>query len=204
LSNEIEKYYFVRTLEPDGRAPKFALPQWKRSPFIRILSKSYTMNEIITGPKIDPVRFTSTGSSEFIEWNLGDNEEIIFSYKHFAGMSESIKLSTIISFRLTSMVLRGVFYYCAKGPGKIIFKTIGKTNCVDESTRSVSFPVGRMIAWRRTAQFDVESNTNHFDVFLSGIYIKPSSPDLILVDADEQGDSKQGLIKFAKKFLLPV
>ena len=55
-----EKYYFVRTLEPDGREPNLKLPQWNKSVLARILSKSYTMNVIETDPELDPVRFTTT------------------------------------------------------------------------------------------------------------------------------------------------
>ena len=133
-----------------------------------------------------------------------ENEEVVFSYKNFAGMSESVKLSTIVSFRLTSLVLGGVLFCSAKGPGKVIFITLGKPRCLNGNNKTASFPVGRALAWRRTAKFDVKAANDTINVFLSGFNIVPSEPDMVIIDADRQGDTKKGLIKWVGRLLVPV
>ena len=203
-STENQKFYVVRTLEPSGRAPKISLPQSLKSIVARIFGKAYTMNEIQMEKGRSPVQFTSTGSSEFIEWELQENEEIIFSYKNFIAMTENIRLRTVISFRLTALIFGGVFHSCAQGPGKVIFSTRGKAKCFEDGTQAGSVPINRIIAWQRNAKFDVESELNHFDIFLSGVYLKPASADAIIIDADKRNAPNTGLVTFIKKFLLPV
>jgi len=204
LSGEHKKFYALRSLEPSGCAPKIYLPQPTRSFFARILSKAYTMNEIQMRAGQEPIRFTATGSAEFIEWDLEENEEIVFSYKSFAAMSETVRLRTVISFRLTALIFGGVLHSCAQGPGKIVFLTRGKANCFEDGTQTDSIPISRIIAWHRNAKFDVISEINLFDIFLSGIYLKPASTDAIIIDADERNAPKAGLAQFIKKFLLPI
>ncbi|MFZ4789373.1 MAG: hypothetical protein ACOYMW_00415 [Candidatus Competibacteraceae bacterium] len=140
-SDDKEKYYMVRTLEPSGCPPKFSLPQWNHSVFSRIFTKSYTMNEVFSEENDTGVHFSTTGSSEFVEWNLKEDEQIIFHYKNFVGMTGSVKLSTIISFRLSSIVFGKVFHACATGPGKIIFLTKGKLNIYEDGKKARSTPI---------------------------------------------------------------
>lgn len=203
-STEQQIYYVVRTLEPSGRAPKITLPQWTGSPISRIIGKSYTMNEIEIKKGMLPVHYTSTGGQEFIEYNLKEGEEVIFSYKNFVGITESVKLYTVISFRLTAIIFGKLLHSCARGPGKVIFLTKGKAKCFEDGRMAGSVPINRIITWQRNTTFDVESELNHFDVFLSGIYLKPSSSNMVVVDADEQGSPENGLIKFVKRFLIPI
>jgi len=205
LSNcEYNRFYAIRALEPSNCAPKIALPQPKRSFFARILSKAYIMNEIQMRDGQEPIRFTATGSAEFIEWDLEEKEQIVFSYKSFVAMSETVRLTTVISFRLTTLIFGGVFHSCAQGPGKVVFLTRGKANCFEDGTQAGSAPLSRIIAWHRNARFDVISEINIFDIFLSGIYLKPASTDAIIIDADERSAPKTGLAQFIKKFLLPI
>jgi len=200
---ETKKLYIHRRYEPIGYPPKVSFPYPTKSIIGRIIGNAYIMNEVILKEE-RPVCLSTTGGSEFIEWDLKDNEEIVFSYKHFVAMSDSVRLHTIISFKLTSMILGKVFHCCAQGPGKVIFSACGKAKSFKDGTQSESIPINRIIAWNRNVKFDVESELNHLDIFLSGIYLKPSSVDALIIDADEQNKPDTGLVQFVKKFLLPL
>lgn len=202
-SDSKEKYYIVRTLEGSGCPPKFSLPQWNHSLFSRFFTGSFWMNEIVADENGTSVNFSTTGSSEFVEWNLKENEEIIFHYKNFVGITESVKLSTIISFRLSSIVFGKVFHACATGPGKIIFLTKGKLKIYEDAKNATSVPINRVLAWQRDTFFDVKAQLNPIDIFLSGIYFQPSSSNSIVVDSDEKGAPETGLIQFIKRFVIP-
>ena len=195
-----EKYFVVRTLEASGCPPKFAVPQWKNSSISRILTKSFAMNEISRADNDCGAHLSATGSAEFIEWNLKDGEEIIFRYQNLAALTESVALKTIVSFRLPSLVFGKVFHSCARGPGKIIFLSKGGTKVLDATT---SIPINRAIAWNRDTQFEIKAQLNPIDVFFSGVYFKPSSPDAVILDSDERGTPETGLVRFIKNFVIP-
>jgi len=61
-----------------------------------------------------------------------------------------------------------------------------------------------LMAWQKNTRFNVESELNLVDVFMSGIYLKKKENDLILIDADVKGPSKNGIVRFIKNFILPV
>lgn len=199
-----EDFYVSRSFEPSGRAPKFSLPQWKAAVVARILSGNYAMNKIIMKSKPELVHFKAMGSHEFVEWDIKEGEEVIFNFKNFVGMSSGIKISAIISLRLTSLLFGRFIFTSAKGPGKLILMTKGEPITADDSKANASVATSRILAWQRNTRFNVESELNIVDVFMSGIYLKKKEGDLVLIDADHKGKAKNGIVRFIKSFLLPV
>ena len=201
-----EAYFVSRKFEPTGRAPKVAVPYWPISIGARLLSGAYIMNEIkVREANDESVDFRSVAGAEFVEWILAEEEEVIFSYEQFVAMSESIQLSTHISLRFTTLLMGRPFFYIAKGPGSLVLMTKGVpiTNSEEELVRSVS--AGRVIAWQKNTLFSVDSELNLLDVYLSSLYLKRSSDDLIIIDADDgYAKNKTGLFRFVLRFFLPI
>ena len=197
-------FYVSRSFEPSGRAPKFVIPQFTKAALGRIFTNNYAMNKIVVGEGYEDVYFRAKGGQEFVEWELAEGEEVVFRFKDFVGMSEGIQLSAVISMRLTSLLLGKIIFTTAKGPGKLILLTTGKPILAGEEKANTSVASSRILAWQRNTRFQVESEVNLVDVFMSGIYFKKQEADLILIDADVKGRAKSGIVKFIKSFLLPV
>ncbi|MFA8435280.1 MAG: hypothetical protein ACEPOZ_12245 [Marinifilaceae bacterium] len=201
---EKQNYYVTRTLEPSGRPPKYAVPQWKTAILPRLKNKTYSMNFLNMVKEGPDVCFQASGSKHFVEWELAPNEEIIFNYKNFVAMSDSVKLTNIRSLKITSILFGKMFFKSAIGPGKIVLLTNGKPSVGDEVSPNTSIPADQMLAWQRNSNFYVEAENNVVDVFFSSFYLQKSKDDLIVIDADDKGKPKSGIIRFAKSFLLPV
>ena len=199
-----EIFYISRSFEPSGRAPKFSLPQWKAAIIARILSGNYAMNKVIMQSRPEPVHFKAMGSNEFVEWEIKAGEEVIFNFKNFVGISSGIKISAVISLRLTSLLFGRFIFTTAKGPGKLILLTKGEPITATDPKANASVATSRILAWQRNTRFNVESELNIIDVFMSGIYLKKKENDLILIDADFKGRGKNGIVRFIKSFLLPI
>ena len=120
LSSVKSNFYASRKFKPSGRPPKFTIPQKLRVIVARIFTGNYALNHIVMKGRKGSVYFNLTGSNEFIEWDLKPNEEVIFHMRNFVAMSESVKLSTTYSFRMTSLLLGTMRFTTAKGPGKLI------------------------------------------------------------------------------------
>ncbi len=199
-----ENYYISRSFEPSGRAPKFALPQWKSAILARIFTRNYPMNKVVLSSRPEEVHFKAMGSHEFVEWDIREGEEVVFHFKNFVGMSEGIKISAVVSLRLTSLLFGRMIFTTAKGPGKLILLTKGEPITNGQASANASIATSRIVAWQKNTRFNVESELNLIDVFMSGIYLKKKEDDLILIDADVKGPSKNGIVRFIKNFILPV
>lgn len=199
-----QDFFVSRSYEPSGRAPKFSIPQWNKAFIGRIFTGNYAMNHIKMDQADTSVYFRAMGGKEFVEWELAEGEEVIFNFKNFVGMSANIKISAVISMRLTSLLLGRIIFTMAKGPGKLVLMTTGKPIISDERKAEASVAVSRILAWQRNTRFQVESEVNLVDVFMSGIYLKKQPSDLILIDADVKGKAKSGIVKFIKNFLMPI
>ncbi|WP_025739797.1 AIM24 family protein [Aquimarina pacifica] len=197
-------FYVSRSFEPSGRAPKFSLPQWKSAIIARVLSGNYAMNKIVVNSKSEAVHFKAMGSHEFVEWDIKEGEEIVFHFSNFVGMSQHIKISAVVSLRLTSLLFGRLIFTTAKGPGKLILLTKGEPITAMDPRSNASIATSRILAWQRNTRFNVESELNIVDVFMSGIYLKKKKEDLILIDADVKGRAKNGIVRFIKSFILPI
>lgn len=203
-SENKENYFISRSFEPSGRAPKFSIPQWKAAVLARIFTRNYAMNKVLIDASPEDVFFKAMGSHEFVEWDIKEGEEVVFHFRNFVGMSEGIKISAVISLRLTSLLFGRLIFTTAKGPGKLILLTKGEPITAEDPKANASIATSRILAWQKNTRFNVESELNLVDVFMSGIYLKKKEKDLILIDADVKGRSKNGIVRFIKNFILPV
>ena len=201
-----EVFYVSKKFVPTGRAPKLAVPQPLVSTVRRLVTGTLFMNEIAVRPNHpEPVDFRSTAGAEFVEWTIGEGEEVVFTYDHLVAFSGGVKLSSHLSLRLTTLLLGRPFFYLARGPGRLVLITKGTPLLTGkkQATRSVS--AGRVVAWQRPVEFSVQSETNLVDIYFSSLYLQRSSPEYVLIDADDgRTRHKTGLFRFVLRFLLPI
>ncbi|MEZ6244076.1 MAG: hypothetical protein R3B57_13660 [Phycisphaerales bacterium] len=197
-------FFVSRKFEPNGRAPRFSVPRPTSSLVKRIRYRALAMNRIKFGPGRGPVYFTAIKGAEFVEWKLRPGEVVVFDYKNFVGMSDTVKLSSIVSFRITSLLFGRIIFPVAKGPGTLILMSRGRPGVTGEARAEASVPPNRILAWHQNTRYSVESELNFVDIYLSTLYLKRSGPGLVVVDADTMGRPTSGLSRFVKYFLLPV
>lgn len=199
-----ETYYISRRFQSRGKAPRFTIPQPLKAIFARLRHGAYSMNKVEMQPGDDPVRCSATRGVEFFEWQLGENEIVLFDFYHFVGMSKTIQLSTHFSPRASSLLLGKMIRSQATGPGKLILKAEGRAEVTDEELHGGSLPPERIIASHLNTRFHVDSELDFVNVYLSTAYVRPAGGGQVIVDVDSQRGNKTGLGSFFKRFILPV
>lgn len=196
-------FYISRRFEPRGRPPKLAFPQPSAATLARLRHGSFAMNHIETGPGMDNVDFSAVNGAQFVEWLLVPGETVVFDHRNLVGFSENLRISSIISMRVTSLLMGRLIFQTASGPGRLILMASGEPTAGFEERTSSSMTPNRLLAWQKTARFSVESEESLRDIYFSGFYLRKNRNDLVIVDADRIGKPGQGLGRFIKYFLLP-
>ena len=203
LSSQKDIYYIARSFEPSGRPPSFCIPFKTTSIIPRLRSHTYSMNKVILNRKGSSIHFRATGSAEFVEWTLKENEEVVFNYKNLVAISGKIKLKSVVNFRITTLILGKLFHKVAYGPGKLVLMTMGRPIISGERASNISLAQSRIVAFNSGTRFDIDSELNLIDVYLSGFYLQKMPADLIVIDADAKGKANLGLIQYVKGLIWP-
>jgi hypothetical protein len=201
--SDLGDYFVSRRFEPHGKAPQFALPQPGAAAVARLRNHAFTMNRLHMDEARFGVYFTSVQGSEFIEWNIPEDVTVIFDFRHFVAMSEGIRLSSLISFRISTLLFGRVSFSTATGPGRLILITTGRPVAGDNEESNASIPANRLVAWMQNARFSIESELNLVDIYMSGVYVRRIGSEHLIFDADSKGNSNGGIAKFVRYFLLP-
>ena len=199
--------YYARQAQVEGIAPSIALPRPFACVLNRLLSGVYLMN------RAEPARapegrivFKTGDVRQFVEWDLAEGEEVIFHFKDFIAADKSVGFSTLVSFKIPTLLMGRFLYRVASGPGRLILRTDGAAETVDEADATLSKPVHRVVAWHRAARFKLEAEQTFADIYLSGVHVKMTPGDMVVFVA-EAGDRRRvgtGAIRFLKNFILPV
>lgn len=196
-------YYVSRRFQCRGKAPRFSIPQPFHAPIARLLHGATTMNKIVMKRGEGTVSCTAARGAQFLVWDLADGEVVIFDFHNFVGISESLQLSTLISTRLTSLLLGKFIFSKAIGPGKLILMTDGRAEITGDGQVAESLPPERLVAMHLDTRLNVESELNIVDVYLSTAYVRPAAGGQVIVDVDSQRGSRPGLGRFFLHFLWP-
>ena len=196
-------YYVSRKFQGRGRPPHFSIPQPIHAPIARLIHGAMTMNKVVFAPGDGPVSYTARFGSDFVVWDLQPGEEIVFNFRSFVAMAESVHISTLISARLSALVLGEIIYSTATGPGQIIFLTEGRAEVTNREESGESLPPNRFVAMHRDARLNVESELGVVDVYISDAYVQPTGHGQVIVDVDRQEGGDVGLIRFLAHFVWP-
>ena len=202
-----QRVFYARQAQVEGIAPSIALPRPFACVLNRLASGVYLMN------RADPARapegrivFKTGDVRQFVEWDLAAGEEVIFHFKDFIAADKSVGFSTLVSFKIPTLLMGRFLYRVARGPGRLILRTDGAAETVDEADATLSKPVHRVVAWHRAARFKLEAEQSFADIYLSGVHVKMSPGDMVVFVA-EAGDRRRvgtGAVRFLKNFILPV
>lgn len=198
-----ETFYISRKFQCLGRAPKLSIPQLFHAPIARLFNGAYTMNKIVMQTNDDQVSCSTTKGMEFFEWTLADGEIVILDFHYFVGISKDIKIATLISPRMSSLLLGKMIFSQAAGPGKLILMAEGQAEIIGENDKTGSFPPERLIAMHKNTRLHIDSELDPLNVYLSTAYIRPAGGGKMIVDVDSQRGAKTGLASFIKHFILP-
>lgn len=98
--------YYKSNYQPLGPAPRFSIPQVFASMLSRIRYGAWNLSRI-TMPCDDErgLTFNSVQADHLVDWQLEEGEEVVFSYRNFVAMNENVELRTIVSLRVSSILL---------------------------------------------------------------------------------------------------
>ncbi len=202
--NPGETFYVARRFQPHGKAPKYALPQSSAAPLSRLRNGCYTMNAFTRREGRAPIQITATRGAQFVEWQLAEGESVVFSYRNFVGMSAGVRLSALISARVTSQVFGRFIFPTATGPGRLILMTEGAPHVGVTEAEVFSMPPSRLVAWQQSARFHIDSELALLDIYFSEAYVEPEVQTALVMDVDRQDGFGTGLVRFVRRFLLPA
>ncbi|MEZ5826201.1 MAG: hypothetical protein R3C97_16185 [Geminicoccaceae bacterium] len=197
------KWFVSRRFQPHGKPPRISLPQPTGAPIARILHGAYPMNRLEVEAGQGGMNFTATGGAEFVEWRLGDGEAVVFDFRNFVGMSDGVRIKTLISARLSSMVLGHFIFSTAIGQGTLLLLTDGRSRFGDARELSTSLPPRQLAAYAKTAKFHVDSSLGMADIYFSTAYVRPLEGGKVIIDVDRQKGVGTGLGRFITHFLWP-
>lgn len=161
------------------------------------------MNKVVMNGNGSSVHFRTIGSQEFVEWNLTEGEVVTFNLEDLVAMSSTLKLKSIINFRVTTLILGKLFHKVVIGPGKLVLLTKGRPIISGEESADASLAQNRIMAFSKGTRFEIDSELNIADVYMSGFYLQKMPSDLIIIDADAQGKPSLGLIQYIKGLVSP-
>lgn len=204
--------YFKPNFQPLGPAARFSIPQWTRSWLARIRYGAWHMSQArFPLPEGSGLTFNAIEAEHLVDWEMQPGEEVVFNYNNFVAMNANVELNTLISLRVSNLLLGRMIWHTAKctdGPGRLILRTRGKP--ATEAQVRQSIPATRLIAWNRNARFSIDSHLTPQDVFLNGFNLSRSERDdrndgILVVEADARdGGLLVGTLRFARNFLLPI
>lgn len=206
--------YYKSNYQPLGPAPRFAIPQPFASLLSRIRFGAWNLSQVpMPCEDARGLSFNAIQADHLVDWHMQEGEEIVFSYDNFVAMNENVELRTIVSVRVSSLLLgRFVFHAarCKSGPGRLILRTRGRPATADQVRQSI--PITRLVAWNSFTRFSVDSHLTRTDVFFNSYNLRRTTSEadgngdgILIVEADARdGGVLFGTLRFARHFLLPI
>ncbi|SMD12069.1 hypothetical protein [Primorskyibacter flagellatus] len=177
--------------------------------FSRILHRAWRMQKVDLSQRSQVSGLTMPPPASLVEWTLRSDEQVVFEWTHFVGVSSTVRIKRLLSFNLASLIFGRAMVHYAQGPGVLILKTNasailprgagGKT-----STRAArSYGPGCFVARDVHAGFGVHSDLS--EVMRGNYLVAKLSGDTVLIDTmpNDGGAARFGILRYARTFLLP-
>lgn len=202
-ADKASTWFVARRFQAQGKPPRFAWPQPTKAPIARFLHRATFMNRVDVAVGDTEVHYSAMRGAKFVEWTLAPEESVVFDFRNFVAMSDGVAVSTLISPRITSMLLGHFIFSVATGPGKLLLMSDGRSRVLHTDQAQASFPPERLLAMNKDTRFHVESEMGIVDIYVSTAYLKPVGSGTVVVDVDRQKGGESGLGRFVTHFLLP-
>jgi len=205
-----ERFFVSKQFEFANAPPDEVTPQAHKALFSRLVNGVWHLNRIDTGvrdPAIPlPYRLVP-GDERVVAWTLKPGDAVIFSWRHFVGMNEAIRLRTQYSWQLSSLIFGRMFFVVASvdpastADGCLLLNARG-SHGIDAADNPSSSP-DQLLAWQTTTRFRLHARLTLRNIYRSGIQIRAMESDLAVMHLS-QGKRKSGAAAFLKYFLVPV
>ena len=211
LTAEKGEYFYVNKAYDFANAPPDEVtPQASRAVLSRFKNGVWHLNKIRAAKVKDaedaPYRRIPS-DERVVVWTLKPGDSVVFSWKNFVGMSDSIRIRAQYSWQLSSLVFGRMYYVVASvdadSPVDGTLLLVARGSDGIRETSSPSNSPDQLLAWQTTTRFRLRASLSFRNVYRSGIQIKASDSDLAVMHLS---DKKQmtGAAAFLKYFLLPV
>lgn len=223
-SGQVREVSDTLTLEPDmgevlylnkkydfaNAPPDEVTPQALKGFFSRLRHGVWHMNRVHTA---DPemggyIPYRRLPSDErVVLWTLKPGDAVVFSWRSFIGMSDSIRIRTKYSWQLSSLVFGRMFFVVASVDenssvdGTLMLAARGSDGIGEQASPSNS--PDQLLAWQTTTRFKMHAKLSFRNVYRSGIQIRAFEKDLAVMHLNDR-KKRTGAAAFLKYFLVPV
>lgn len=196
-------FYSKYSMSLTDHATDITCPQIFRCFFSRLFGRSLFMKKIDMTKKSKRVAIDNPKDREFVTYDLKKGEKCVFRFHSFVAMEKTVKLRTKYSFHLSSFLLDRFRFSMAEGPGKLVLVTNGNSIISPHGDSTKSTSIYKIVAFRNTANFWVESKLNIKNLFFSDYNLKKQNTANIIIDSMEHKKRVQGVIRFFWRFFIP-
>jgi hypothetical protein len=143
-------------------------------------------------------------------WHLAPAERVVFRFPEMLGFSDNVRVRTVISLRLSTLLLGGYFFRiaeCRRGNGLLLLNLKGSHVPSDDAVET--FPLARLKAWSQHARFRAAGDASLLAVLKDGYTLRrvgtgAQGKGRVLVGAaGGAGMQFEGLVSFAKALMSP-
>ena len=211
LTASLGKQMFVnKHLDFANAPPDEVTPQAHKALFSRFINGVWHMNQIQIPaqdqPDNPPYR-RLPADERIVTWTLKPGDAVIFSWKDFVGMNETVQIRTQYSWQLSSLVFGRMFFVVASvapdaaNDGCLLLSARGSDGC-EPSDNSSNSP-DQLLAWQTTTRFQLHANLTLRNIYRSGIQIRAVDSELAVMHLNQR-KRKSGAAGFLKYFIVPV
>jgi hypothetical protein len=146
---------------------------------------------------------SASGGMAIVEWQMRPGEEVVFGYRDFFGASDNIRLRSVISLRLSTLLLGRIVFRiarCEGDEGRLLLRAHVE-ELDPQHIRAI--PPERLLAWHRHARFGIHSGRTAWKTLLNGYtLVRKAGVDgadgQVVVSSEDVG-SNLGSIRFVRR-----
>ncbi len=205
-----EVLYLKRDIAVTNAPTSGRLPMPFKAVLSRIAHRAWRMQKVDLSQRSAVTGLTMPPPASLVEWTLRSDEQVVFEWSHFVGMSSTVQIKRLLSFNLASLIFGRAMLHYAQGPGVLILKTnasaiLPRGTGGNTSTRAArSYGPGCFVARDVRAGFTVHSDLG--EVMRGNYLVAKSAGDTVLIDSmpNNNGSARFGIMRYARTFLLPL
>lgn len=211
LTAAMGKHFYVNKAYDFANAPPDEVtPQASKAVWSRFKNGVWHLNKIRTAKRdaADDTPYRRIPDDErIVVWTLKPGDAVIFSWKTFVGMNDSIRIRAKYSWQLSSLVFGRMFYVVASvdadAPGDGTLLLVARGSDGIRASTSPSNSPDQLLAWQTTSRFQLRASLSFRNIYRSGIQIRAQECDLAVMHLNDK-KQKTGAAAFLKYFLVPV
>lgn len=192
-------YNYALSFRPEG--DEFHIDLKPKNPGTLILMRlfsRYIMRRVDYNKpyyKTQNPEFSSKNNMQFVEWKLGENQQVAFKMEHLVLVSSKVELEGLYNFRLLGLAFGKVRYATAKGPGVLVLRSFGTTKTPADYKKEQKYAdvaTSRLLAWDVNAAFGVLGSSTWGNLYGNETQVRVpwNSQAIIDTDADHSTGGK--------------